>query len=74
MASVPLSIAQLETIATVVSQELLEEWAINDRFSEENIEEAKENAVNDTIFVINSFMEHFNNSMIPQAEDQKLII
>jgi hypothetical protein len=75
MASVPLSIKQLEDIATIVAQDLLESWAINDRFEEDKIVEAGQNAVEDTIFVINNFMEHFNNYMIMESEQgSKLIL
>lgn len=64
MSSVPLSLSQLEDIATMVARDLLEQWAINDRFTEEQMEKAAQFAVDDTIFIINNFMEHFNNYMI----------
>jgi len=73
MASIPLSMDQLEKIATDVARDLLENWAINDRFNEDEMIEAGKNAVDDTIFVINNFMEHFNQYMLVQAENQKLI-
>ena len=73
MSSVPLSMSELETIVEVVSRELLEQWAIDDRFEEEDMIKSAQNAVNDTVFVINKFMEYFNNNMILQAEKQKLI-
>jgi hypothetical protein len=74
MASVPISMEKLESIAVQIAGELLEEWAINDRFEESELEQAKENAVNDTILVINSFMERFNTAMLEEAEEKKLII
>lgn len=76
MSSVPISIAKLEAITTNVARELLEEWAINDRYEEDQIEKATENAVGDTIFIINSFMEHMNSAMLEEAEsvNKKLII
>ena len=73
MASIPLSMDQLEKIATDVARDLLENWAINDRFNEDEMIKAGKNAVDDTIFVINNFMEHFNQYMLVQAENQKLI-
>jgi hypothetical protein len=72
MSSVPLSMQQLEDITTEVAQELIEDWAINDRFNEDNIVEATQNAVSDTIFVINLFMEKFNTLMV-QQDNNKLI-
>jgi hypothetical protein len=72
MASVPLSMKQLEDIATAVARDLLEQWAINDRFSIDELEEAKQNVVEDTAFVINNFMEHFNTYMMTE-EKPKLI-
>ena len=68
MASIPLSSSQLETIVELVARDLLEQWAINDRFSEDQLEEAKNNAVNDTVFIINNFMEQFNTYMMFEAE------
>jgi len=72
MSSVPLSMNQLETITEIVARDLLEQWAINDRFEENELEEATQNAVTDTVFVINSFMEHFNTYMMFEAEKKKL--
>jgi hypothetical protein len=72
MAQVPLSVNQLETIVETVSRDLLEQWALNDRFGEDELDEAKQNAVDDTIFVINQFMEHFNTYMMFEAEKKKL--
>jgi hypothetical protein len=72
MSQVPLSVNQLEAIVETVARDLLEQWAINDRFTEDEIEEAKENAVNDTVFVINEFMNHFNTYMLFEAEKKKL--
>ena len=72
MAQVPLSVNQLETIVETVSRDLLEQWALNDRFGIDDIEKAKQDAVDDTIFVINQFMEHFNTYMMFEAEKKKL--
>jgi hypothetical protein len=73
MSSVPISVSELELIAEVVARDLLEQWAIDDRFKEEDMVIAAQNVVDDTIFVINSFMEHLNNQMMTSAEDKKLI-
>ena len=72
MAQVPLSANQLETIVETVARDLLESWAINDRFSVDEIEQAKQNAVEDTVFVINNFIEHFNTYMMFEAEKKNL--
>jgi hypothetical protein len=72
MSQVPLSVNQLETIVEVVSRDLLEQWAINDRFKEEEMTQAAQNSVNDTVFVINAFMEHFNTYMMTQAKESKI--
>lgn len=74
MANVPLSMKQLEDIAVLVSQELLEEWAINDRFDEDTMVEAQQNAVEDTIFIINKYMEHFNTYMLAEQDKPNLIV
>lgn len=74
MANVPVSMEKLESITAQVAEELLEEWAINDRFSEEQINEAKTWAIDDTVLIINSFMEKFNTAMLEEAQDTKLII
>ncbi len=76
MSNVPLSMEQLESITTVVAQELLEDWALNDRFTEEDLVRATQNAVDDTILVINSFMEQFNYLMMTESENtpSKLIL
>jgi len=73
MASVPLSMFQLEQITEIVARDLLEQWAIDDRFTEEQMEEATKNVVNDTVFVISNFIEHFNEVMLTQSKESKLI-
>jgi hypothetical protein len=72
MAQVPLSVNQLETIVETVSRDLLEQWALDDRFGIDDLEKAKQDAVDDTIFVINQFMEHFNTYMMFEAEKKKI--
>jgi hypothetical protein len=72
---IPLSVSNLEKIVEVVATELLEQWAIDDRFTEENIEEAKLDAIDDTVFVVNSFMNYFNEAMLTaNAQQPNLII
>jgi hypothetical protein len=73
MSSIPLSMNQLEDITTTVAQELLEQWAINDRFNEEDMVKAAKDAVDDVVFVINKFMEQFNYHMLIESEKAKLI-
>lgn len=74
MANVPLSMQALEEIAVSVSRDLLEQWAIDDRYTEENIVEATENAISDTIFVINRYMEEVNTHMLVEAEKKNDLI
>jgi hypothetical protein len=74
MANVPLSMQQLEDIAVSVSRELLEQWAIDERFAEDKMVEAAQNAINDTIFIINAYMEHFNYAMMHSEEKSSIII
>ena len=50
----------------------MEQWAINDRFKEDEMIQAAQNSVDDTVFVINAFMEHFNAYMLVQAEESKI--
>lgn len=73
MTSVPMRLDQLETITEIVARDLLEEWAINDRFTENKLDEATINAVSDTIFVMNRFMTLFNEQMVQTAIDKNII-
>jgi len=72
MSQVPLSTNKLETIVKIVARDLLEKWAIDDRFTEEELVQATQNAIDDTVFVINNFMEHFNTYMMFEAEQKNL--
>lgn len=74
MANVPLSLNSLEEIATTVARELLEQWAIDDRYTEENILEATQNAISDTLFVINRYMEEVNTYMLVESEKKNNLI
>ena len=67
MAEVPVSINDLNDIAVAVSRDLLEKWAIDDRFTEEKLDEYSKYAADDTIFVINKYMEYFNDLMMSKT-------
>jgi hypothetical protein len=71
---IPLSVSSLENIVEIVATELLEQWAIDDRFTEENIEEAKLDAIDDTVFVVNSFMNYVNEAMLTSKTNQSSLI
>lgn len=73
MAQVPVSKEQLDQIVEIVARDLLEIWALNDRFTVEQIEEARQNAVDDTVFVVENFMSLFNDLMLTEASNKKLI-
>lgn len=73
MSSIPLSIEKLETIVEIVSRDLLEKWALEDRFSEDQLVKSTQDAIDDTVFVINSYMEHINTYMMMEAEQKKII-
>ena len=72
MSNVPLSMKQLEDITTIVARDLLEQWAISDRFTEDEMVKYAQYAVDDVVFVINNFMEHFNTYMMFEAEKRKI--
>lgn len=63
-ASVPLAITELEQIVEVVAHNLYAKWAEEGRFTEEEIAEAAHNSVDDTVFVINNYMQIFNDIML----------
>jgi hypothetical protein len=73
MSNIPLSIDKLETIVEIISRDLLEKWAIEDRFTEDQLVQSTQNAIDDTVFVINSYMEHINTYMMMEAEAKKII-
>ena len=64
MSSVPLSQKDLEAVIEVISRDLLEQWAINDRFKEDEMSQAVDNALDDTVFIVSEFMQHFNELMM----------
>ena len=63
MAEVPVSIKALEDIVVKVAESLLEQWAIDDRFTEDEIDLAKADAIEDVTFVINLYMQLINETM-----------
>jgi len=71
--STPLSIQELELALETVARNLLEKWAIEDRFTEEQLMEYVNHSIEDTAFVINNYMEVVNDLMINRAMDSKII-
>lgn len=65
--SIPLGLQQLETLVQVVAQNLLEKWAIEDRFTEENMYDYVKYSVDDTVFVINNYITLMNDLMLDEA-------
>jgi len=68
MSQIPMSTEQLEVIVEVVARNLLEKWAIDDRFTIDEIALATKNVVDDTVFVINEFMSLFNETLLTQPK------
>jgi len=66
MSQIPMSTEQLEVIVEIVARNLLEKWAIDDRFTVDELVPATQNAVDDTVFVINEFMSLFNETLLTQ--------
>ena len=61
--SIPLPIAQLEKIISQTAQDLLEKWAVDDRFTEDQIANYAQYAIDDTVFIVNQYMIYFNMIM-----------
>jgi hypothetical protein len=72
MAEIPLPLDELEQLIGDVAIELLETWASEGRIPDG--EEAKygELAIEDTVFIVNVFMEKFNEAM-SKAQLQSII-
>jgi hypothetical protein len=68
MSQVPMSTEQLEVIVEIVARNLLEKWAIDDRFTIDELVLATQDAVDDTVFVINEFMSLFNETMLTKPK------
>ena len=71
--SIPLSVQDLEQVVETVAHNLLEKWAIEDRFTEEQITEYAQHSVDDTVFIINTYMSTVNDLMLDKAEQLKLV-
>jgi len=71
--STPLSIQELEVALETVARNLLEKWAIEDRFTEDQMMNYIQYSVDDAAFVINNYMEVVNNLMIARATESKII-
>ena len=61
--SIPLPTAKLEQIISQTAQDLLEKWAIDDRFTEEELTNYAQHAIDDTVFIVNQYMIYFNMVM-----------
>lgn len=61
--SIPLPVAQLEKIISQTAQDLLEKWAVDDRFTEDQIANYAQYAIDDTVFIVNQYMIYFNMIM-----------
>jgi hypothetical protein len=69
----PLSVQELEVVLETVARNLLEKWAIEDRFTEEAMFDHIQYSVDDTAFVINNYMEVINDLMISKATENRII-
>jgi len=70
MSMVPISPKQLEDLVLDIARDLLESWAIADRFNQDQMEEAAQHAVDDSIFVVNAYMTKFNELVSLQQTEQ----
>jgi hypothetical protein len=61
--SIPLPTQQLEKIISQTAQDLLEKWAVDDRFTEDQLTNYAQYAIDDTVFVVNQYMIYFNMIM-----------
>ena len=66
--STPLSLSELEQVVEVVAYNLYAKWAEEGRFAEEEITQYAQYSVDDTVFVINSYMEAVNDLMLHKSE------
>lgn len=72
MAEVPVSNSELEDIVSAVAHELYSKWAVDDRFTEEQVEEFAGYAVEDAVFVIGIYMEKVNELMAEKQRQELL--
>jgi hypothetical protein len=69
--SVPLAVTDLEEIVEAVAHNLYNKWAMESRFTEEEMAKYASYSVEDTVQVINDYMSLFNEKMI-QSQAEKL--
>ena len=74
MAELPMSSADLEELVSSVSLSLFEKWAIEDRIPDEQEEKYANFAADDVAFVINNFMEGFNEIIAGKQREQIQIV
>lgn len=72
MAEVPVSNSELEDIVSAVAHELYSKWAVDDRFTEEQVEEFAGYAVEDAVFIIGIYMEKVNELMAEKQRQELL--
>ena len=72
MAEVPVNNEELENIVSAVAHELYSKWAIDDRFTEEQVEEFAGYAVEDAVFVIGVYMDKINELMAEKQRESLL--
>jgi hypothetical protein len=73
--SVPLAVTDLEEIVEAVAHNLYNKWAMEGRFTEEEMTKYASYSVEDTVQVINDYMSLFNEKMIQsQAEKLDLVV
>jgi hypothetical protein len=66
-ASVPLAVSDLEVIVETVASNLFNKWAIEGRFTEDEIEKYSQYSVDDVVSVINDYMTLFNEQALQRA-------
>jgi len=65
-ASIPVGLTDLEEIVEAVAHNLYNKWAIEGRFTEEDMIEYAQHSVSDTVQVINDYMSLFNEKLMQQ--------
>jgi hypothetical protein len=74
-ASIPLALTDLEEIVEIVAHNLYNKWAMENRFTEEEMTKYAAYSVEDAIQAINEYMSLFNEKMIKsQAEKLGLTV
>jgi hypothetical protein len=65
-ASVPLGLNDLEEVVEAVAHNLYNKWAIEGRFTEDNMVEYAQHSVSDAVQVINDYMSLVNEKLMQQ--------